>query len=47
LAFVEAGVEAAAVEELGVGAVVDEAALVEHKDQVGREDRGEAVGAAP
>jgi hypothetical protein len=44
LAFVEGGVEAAALEQLGVAALLDEAAAVEHEDQVGGEDRREAVG---
>src|SRR5947209_1761882 len=40
----QAGVDAALVDELVVTALLDEAALVHHQDQVGVADGGEAVG---
>ena len=43
LALVARGVEAAALEQLGVRAVVDEATAVEHQYRVGGEDRREPV----
>src|SRR4051812_6904223 len=43
LVLVERGVEAALVEQVGVGAVLDEVAVVEDEDHVGREDCGKTM----
>lgn len=40
----ELGIPAVAVHQLGVGALLDNAALVEHVDDVGLLDRGQTVG---